>query len=223
MGQIHLTHEQGVNLQQDSAGEKFKMAIDSLPPEGVTLAEIRDLVGQDGLMLLTAFLTTIFMVPISIPGVSTVFGSAILLIGFSRLFGRNLWLPSSIEKRTISTDGLRAGLSRGLIWFHRLERVSRPHRLYWLASGGVTDTLNSCALILGAILLMAPFGLIPLSNTLPALALLFLSIGLLQRDGVCILLGHLANLATIVYFTILIVGGSVAIRETFQYLSDKLS
>lgn len=219
MDYSRLTREQGANLQQDSLGEKLKVVIDSLPPEGVTLAEIRDLVGQDGLMLFTAFLTIIFMVPVSIPGVSTVFGAAILLIGFSRLFGRNLWLPNSIKKRTISTDALRAALNRGLVWIHRLERVSRPHRLHWLISDGLMGTLNNCALILGAILLMAPFGLIPFSNTLPALALLFFAIGLLQRDGICILFGHLANLATIIYFTILIISGGVAIREIFQYFS----
>jgi hypothetical protein len=174
-------------------------------------------------MLFTAFLTLIFMVPVSIPGVSTVFGAAILLIGLSRLFGRNLWLPNAIEKRVISTEALRAALNRSLIWIDRLERVSRPHRLNWLASEGLIGAVNNGALILGAILLMAPFGLIPLSNTFPALALLFLAIGLLQHDGVCILLGHLANLITIIYFTILITTGGVAIRETFQYLSDKLS
>lgn len=223
MDHNHLMHKQETDLQQDSPGEKLKTAIGSLPPEGVTLAEIRDLVGQDGLMLFTAFLTLIFMVPVSIPGVSTVFGAAILLIGFSRLFGQKLWLPSSIKKRIVSTDALRSALNRGLVWFHRLEQVSRPHRLRWLASGGLMGTLNNCALILGAILLMAPFGFIPLSNTFPALALLFFAIGLLQHDGVCILLGHLANLVTIIYFAILIATGSVAIHEAFQYLSGKLS
>ncbi|MGH7961449.1 MAG: exopolysaccharide biosynthesis protein [Candidatus Binatia bacterium] len=213
-----LTPVREAALQADSLGEKLQEVIDRLPPQGVALAEIRDLVGQDGLLLLTAFLTLIFMVPVSIPGVSTVFGAAILLIGISRLFGRHLWLPQSLEKRVVSTDVLRAALKRGLTWFHRLERVSRPHRLKWLTSDGLTGVLNNCALILGALLLMAPFGLIPLSNTLPALALLFLAIGLLQRDGVCILLGHFANLFTIVYFTLLIAGGSVAIHRILQYL-----
>jgi hypothetical protein len=79
-------------------------------------------------------------------------------------------------------------------------------------------TANNCALILGAALLMAPFGLIPFSNTLPGLALLFLAIGLLQSDGLCVLYGHLLNLATIVYFAFLILGGAVAVREAFRHL-----
>lgn len=200
----------------DSLGEKLKVIIGKLPSGGVTLAEIRDLVGQDGLLLLTAFLTLVFMVPVSIPGVSTVFGAAILLIGICRLFGRNLWLPRRIAQRVLPSDKLRDGLNRGSIWVHRLERVSRPHRMKWLTSAGVMDTVNSCALIAGAVLLMAPFGLIPFSNTLPALALLFFAIGLLQRDGLCILLGHLSNVVSVIYFTFLIAGGGAAIREVIQ-------
>jgi hypothetical protein len=214
---------QEAGLRTDSIGEKLRVLIVNLPSSGVTLAEIRDSVGQDGLLLLTVFLTIVFMVPVSIPGVSTVFGAVILLIGISRLLGRNLWLPKRIAKHVFPGDKLRAVLDRGSVWLHRLERVSRPHRLNWLASVGLMDILNNFALIMGAILLMAPFSLIPFSNTLPALALLFLAIGLLQRDGLCILFGHLANLATIIYFAILIVGGSATIYEAIRYIMGKSS
>jgi hypothetical protein len=210
-------------LMTDSLGEKLNVIIGNLPSGGVTLAEIRDLVGQDGLLILTAFLTLVFMVPVSIPGVSTVFGAAILLIGICRLFGRNLWIPKRIAQRVLPSDKLRAGLNQGSAWVHRLERVSRPHRMKWLAAKGAMDTLNNCALIAGAVLLMAPFGLIPFSNTLPAIALLFFAIGLLQRDGLCILLGHLSNIVTVIYFIILIVGGGAAIHELFLHIIGKAS
>jgi hypothetical protein len=159
------------------------------------------------------------MVPVSIPGVSTVFGAAILLIGVSRLFGSNLWLPGSFKRKVVSSEKLRAALDRALVWLRRLERISRPHRLPWLTGGGPVGIVNNLSLILGAALLMAPFGLIPFSNTLPALAILLLALGLLQRDGVCILLGHLANVATIVYFGFLIAGGGVALRELLHRLT----
>jgi hypothetical protein len=50
------------------------------------------------------------------------------------------------------------------------------------------------------------------------LALLFYAAGLIQRDGGAMLLGHLANIATIIYFGILIGGGGVAVRELLQRL-----
>jgi hypothetical protein len=40
----------------------------------------------------------------------------------------------------------------------------------------------------------------------------------LQRDGLCILLGHLANLATIIYFTVIIAGGGAIIHEILRYM-----
>jgi hypothetical protein len=107
-------------------------------------------------------------------------------------------------------------MARGMKWFQRLERVSRPRRMRALAAGGPMGVVNNLALIFGAVLLMMPFGLIPFSNTLPAVALLFFAIGLLQRDGVCILLGHLMNIATVVYFAVLIGGGAVAIQKLVQ-------
>jgi hypothetical protein len=206
------------DLRTDSLGEKLDAMVGNLPPGGVTLATIRDLVGQDGLLVLTVFLTLVFLVPVSIPGVSTVFGATILLIGVCRLLNRNLWLPKRIAERAMPAESLRSALQRGAKWLHSLERVCRPHRLNWLVAMRPARTANNCALILGAALLMAPFGLIPFSNTLPGLALLFLAIGLLQSDGLCVLYGHLLNLATIVYFAFLILGGAVAVREAFRHL-----
>ena len=209
---------QETDVQEGSLADRLRLVMDRLPAGGVTLVEIRDLVGQDGLMLLTAFLTLVFMVPVSIPGVSTVFGGGILLIAISRLFGRSLWLPKPLEKRVVSTEKLRGAFNRGLVLFQRLERVSRTGRVKWLTAGGVIGVVNDLGLVLGAVLLMMPFGLIPLSNTLPAIALLLLAIGLLQRDGVCILLGHVMNVVTMAYFALLIGGGGVILQQLLRRL-----
>ena len=203
---------------QRSPADKLEAAIGALPPGSVTLAQVRDLFGDDGLMLLTAFLTIVFLVPVSVPGMSTVFGAGILLIGISRLFHLKLWLPQRIARRLVATEKLQWALQRGLVWFRRLERVSLPQRMSWAAAEGAVRVINDCALILGAVLLMMPFGLIPFSNTFPAIALLFLAIGILQRDGLCIVLGHVSNLVTILYFALLIGGGGYALISILQRL-----
>jgi hypothetical protein len=196
--------------------QTLRSLVRSLPRTGITLSELIQRVGNDGLLILVTLLTLVFLIPVSIPGVSTVFGAAILLISVSRLFGRNLWIPSKIEHRIIGTRKLRPLLRKALSWLKKLERVSRPNRIQWLVAGGTVAVINNLALILGAVLLMMPFGLIPFSNTFPAVAILFLAIGLLQRDGLCILLGHVSNVVTILYFAVLIGGGGLAIREVFN-------
>ena len=197
-------------------GEQLAVAIDNLPEDQLTLGELLDVFGDEGLLLLTMLLTLVFLIPVSIPGVSTVFGAAILLVGISRLIGRPLWLPAKLKHKALPADRLRPGLTRGMVWVRRLEKVSRPHRLRILVDGRVQNLINNLAFILAALLLMAPFGFIPFSNTLPGLALLFYAVGLIQRDGGAMLLGHLSNIATIIYFSILIGGGGVAAHGLFQ-------
>ncbi len=202
--------------EERTLGDQIKFLITQLPPHTVTLGEILALVGQEGLLLLVAFLTLVFMVPVSIPGVSTVFGAAIFLIGLSRTRGRSLWLPQRVKQRALPSNTLRNTLEKGLTWIPRLEKISRPHRMAWLTHGKSINQIHNAALMLGAVLLMAPFGFIPLSNTLPGIALLCLAVGLIQRDGAAVLLGHLANVATLVYFGVLIGGGGMVIQEILK-------
>jgi len=202
-----------------SLGEQLAAIIDHLPEDKLTLGELLDVFGDEGLLLLTILLTLVFLIPVSIPGVSTVFGAAILLVGISRLIGRPLWLPRKLKDKALPADKLRPGLTRGMVWVQRLEKISRPYRLRVFVEGRAQDLFNNLAFILAALLLMAPFGFVPFSNTLPGLALLFYAVGLIQRDGGAMLLGHLANILTIVYFGILIGGSSVAAHELFQRFS----
>ena len=94
--------------------------------------------------------------------------------------------------------------------------MSRPGRLAALAEGRAVDIFNSLAFIFAALLLMAPFGFVPFSNTFPAVALLFYAIGMIQRDGGAILLGHLATIGTVVYFAVLIGGGGYALHALWR-------
>jgi hypothetical protein len=216
---IHLTAAEEAALETESLGEKIELIIQEMPLEEVSLIEIMAIVGADSLMLLTILLSLVFIVPVSIPGVSTVFGSGIVLIGITRLFDRKPWLPKTIGTRKLSSEKLREGFKRALIWFRRLERISRPHRLPGLTAKGLVTIVNNLSFIFAGLLLMAPFGFIPFSNTIPALALIFLSVGMMQRDGRFILLGYLSNAAAMLYFGILITVGTFSINEFLHFLN----
>lgn len=202
-----------------SLEEKLKSVVKNLPAEHVTLKEIIDIVGNDSLMFLTIFLALVFLVPVSIPGVSTVFGSAILIIGIARLFNKPIWLPKKGGDRKIATVKLAGVIEKALVWFKRLETFSKPYRLAWMTKNSKADMMNKISYILAALLLMVPFGFVPFSNTLPALALILLAVGAIQKDGTLVLLGHVTNLATILYFSILVAGGGAAVFELSKYLT----
>ena len=118
-----------------SLGDQLQSIIAQLPEDHLSLGELLQVFGDEGLLLLTILLTLVFLIPVSIPGVSTVFGAAILLVGVSRLFRRPLWLPGKLRQRPLPASRLRPALTGGLHWVRRLERISTPYRLRVLVDG----------------------------------------------------------------------------------------
>ena len=207
-----MTHELPLPPPALSLGEQLQAIIDQLPDEGVSLGSLVEVIGDEGLLLLTALMVLVFLVPVSIPGVSTVFGAAIVMVGISRLTGRPFWLPRRLRERVLPGARVRNALAAGLQWVQRFERISRPHRLRRLAEQRAWLITGNLAYITAALLLMAPLSFLPFSNTPPAIALLLYAIGFIQRDGGAVLAGHAAQLASLVYFGAVLAGGGAALR-----------
>ncbi|MBC8172232.1 MAG: exopolysaccharide biosynthesis protein [Anaerolineae bacterium] len=193
-----------VEFQDSKAtlSQTLHQVADSLTTETIQVRTLLEKAGEHGLLFFCMLLTVPFLIPVSIPGVSTIFGLVIILIGLGVMLNRVPWLPDFIMRREIKTADLVPALHRGANTFSRLDTLSKP-RLSALTNGTVMNRLNGLALIFGAVLLLFPLGLVPLSNTLPALAILFLAVGSLQRDGILIVLGYLMLIATVVYFAAL--------------------
>jgi hypothetical protein len=181
----------------------------SISGEQITLRQLLELIGEQGLLLFCMILVIPFLLPISIPGVSTVFGLVIILIGIGVTLNRLPWLPRRLMERAVATANLVEAMKKGAETFARLDRVIRP-RLLPLTDGAVINRINGLGLTLGGILLLFPLGLVPFSNTLPGIAVLFLAVGILQRDGLFIIAGHLMNVVTIIYFAALAIGALLA-------------
>jgi hypothetical protein len=174
----------------------------ALTGERVTLQELLVLIGEQGLLLFVMFLMVPFLLPVSIPGVSTVFSVVVVLVGAGIASNRLPWLPQRLLARSVPVDSLLPALDRAVVLMHRIDRVIRP-RLLVLTHGATLNRINGIMLVLGGVLLLFPLGLVPFSNTLPGLAVLLLAAGLLQRDGIFVLLGYLMLALTVCYFAAL--------------------
>jgi len=184
---------------EKSLGETLRDTISAITKERISLRELLELIGEQGLLVFCMFLTIPFLLPVSIPGVSTVFGLVITLIGLGVALNRVPWLPGRLMNRTIERIHLVPALERGAKLFTRLDKLVRP-RLLALTHGATVNRFNGFLLVGCALLLMAPLGLIPFSNTLPAVAILCLAAGMLQRDGIFVLVGYVTMVATLIYF-----------------------
>jgi hypothetical protein len=170
-----------------------------LAGETITLRQLMERVGEQGLLLFCGLLALPFLIPVSIPGISTAFGVVIILIGVGVTLNRVPWLPRRLMERPLTRERLLAALEKGAGAFARMERWIKP-RLPALTDSAAINRLNGLALIASGVLLLVPFGFIPLSNTIPAVAVLCLVLGMAQRDGVFILAGYAALILTVIYF-----------------------
>lgn len=182
----------------------------NLDGEAITLRQLLELVGEQGLLLFCCLLTMPFLFPVSIPGVSTAFGIVIILIGIGVTLNRVPWLPQKLMDRTVAREHLVVVLEKGAKTFDRLEHWVKP-RFNVLTTGSMVNQVNGVALTTSGILLLFPLSFIPFSNTLPALTILFFAFGTLQRDGYLILLGYVSLSITLLYFAglalLLMLGG----------------
>ncbi len=164
----------------------------------VTLRELFAMLGEQGLLVFCGVLAAPFLLPVTVPVMSTVLGIPMLLIGFAVMCSRVPWLPARLLDHRIQSETIRTVLGRVRGWALRFEHLVRP-RLLGLSKGPLINVLNGGLLMLAVGLLMAPLPLVPLANTMPALAILLLCFGMAERDGLVIALGWFATLVSLAY------------------------
>lgn len=164
----------------------------------VTLRELLGLIGEQGLLVFCVILASPFLLPVSLPMTSTALGLPMLLIGIAVTLNRVPWLPERLLSHALPPVKVQHLLARCSHWAERLEHLVRP-RLLGLTGSAAVNAVNGGLLVLSTLLLMAPLPFVPLANTLPAVAIILLCLGMAERDGVLVLAGYFTVLLSTAY------------------------
>jgi hypothetical protein len=159
----------------------------------------------------------IFAVPNVIPtppGTSAILGIPLLLLAAQLAFGQaQPWLPKIIADRSMAREDFAALIGRVAPWIARAERMLKP-RLDFMANASLERIIGGVCLLLSIVLFLP----IPLGNMLPALAVCFFALGILERDGLAVLVG-----AALTVVSLAVISGVVwAIVESALYLIRSL-
>ncbi len=192
---------------------------DSLPEESISVRYLLSEVGEQGILLLCIIMVLPFMTPLAIPGVSTIFGLIIMLIGVGIILNRLPWLPGFVLDRPIPSKSLAAILRKGSGLVQKIERFLRP-RLPFLTHRGTFNRINGIALLWAGFVLILPFPIIPFSNFFPGLAILFLAIGMLTRDGLFVVLGYILTVVATVYLFGIVIAAVLGGAELASMLKE---
>lgn len=165
----------------------------------VTLREVMTTLGARASGLMIIILALPFCSPISIPGLSVPFGAVILVLGTCYVLGRPPWLPRRLLAVELPPKFFRSVLEGASKFIGWIERRLRP-RWPWIT--GSTALMRTHGLLVcgAAFLLLLPLGGIPFTNTLPALAVVIGTLGMMERDGAAVAVAYALLISTLVYF-----------------------
>lgn len=148
--------------------------------EAITLRRLVDGLGDRtygiALIMLAAFNV--------IPFVSMFSGLLVTVVGLQMLLGlKRLYLPKRVLDYPLPALQVRATLESFSNKVTNLERFIRPR--WQFTEAPIVDRINGFVLILLGVVIALP---IPFANLVPALLVIVMAIGLLERDGVIQLL-----------------------------------
>ena len=173
------------------------------PPraDSLTVGALVDKAEESGFGFLIGVLT---LIAIPFVGLSTPFGLVIALLGAQLMIGlRHPWLPARARRRLLTLamlDRVLGLLSRRTRWMTGLSRQR------WKLA--IRPRVIGLGVVLLALGLALPLP-IPGSNLVFLVPLFTYSIGILERDGLWIVLGHLG---TLIDMTLLVVFGATVLR-----------
>jgi len=165
---------------------------------GLTLNQILERTEGRGIFLVMILLCLPFAPFFSIPGSSTLLGTAILWLAARHALGQPAHLPRRIGDRTLKPKTRKAILVGGLKILRFLEKGVRPRGTSWM-TWRAARVVNSLVIVWMGFLLALPLA-IPFTNTLPAYAIIFVAASMMEEDGVMIWMGYAASLGTTIYF-----------------------
>ncbi len=156
------------------------------PEDGLSLREIMDTLDQSAF----GALLIVLAMPVSIPllyGIPQIVSVPMIALAGQMVMGRaEPWLPEKFGERRMSKTALTQISTGGRKWFGWVEKLARP-RLQFLASKPAERVIGLLLCIFCASILLP----LPLTNTVPGIAVAIVGFGLLAKDGLVIIPGLL--------------------------------
>jgi hypothetical protein len=187
--------------RRESVADDLERWLGSDPDER-TLGSLVERVDEKAFALLFLLLLTPTALPLPTGGATHVFEVVTVLLALQLIGGRKeIWLPRRWRGVTLGGERTQRLLWRLARLIRRLERLARP-RMTWLfghrASGVAFGAL---VVVLAVVAFLAP----PFSglDTLPALGVVILSLGVLFEDALVALAGILVGIAGTVLIVVL--------------------
>lgn len=194
-----------MSKRKNILAEKLQILIDQSREGGIYVREILQVLAGRGHAVLLILFSLPFCQPIQIPGFSTPFGLLLAFIGLRIAFGHKAWIPRFILDKKVSAQKFEKIAHFAIKITDKLRFLTKT-RLSWIALNPWLHIAHGLCIALLSLTLALPIP-IPLTNIFIAFPILFFGLGLLEDDGLLILLAYaLTFLCGVLFYWLAITG-----------------
>lgn len=122
--------------------------------------------------------------PLPIAGISAFVAIPLLLVSTQLMLGfRHPWLPRRVLERSFQRQHFEKPLHQAIRYLKKVERIFKPRWPFF--THPIFERCLGLLLVLLAVIIALP---IPFGNMLPAIAVVFICLGMIEKDGLVLAL-----------------------------------
>lgn len=166
------------------------------------------------------FLIFIFALPAALPlpglGVNLIIAMPLVFLTVQQAMGRHtIWIPTWMKSKAINRETFEGIVDKAIPFVEKFEYLVRP-RLGFITQGVFSVLIGIFGLLM-ALSICIP---LPLTNTVPAMGIACMAIGVIMRDGLAVIAGAVFGTAWVfmIFFVIIFFGmeGIDLVKETIK-------
>lgn len=184
----------------DGLLHSLRQCVQRAAGDRLTLGEVLDSVQEASYAFICIVLTLPFLQPVSLGPLAVAGGMVFALLGWQCLSGHHApVLPARVRNAVLTQKNWERLLQTCIRLLGWCARITKPRHCAWV-EGARGHHMLGAILLAGGLLMAVPFFGMPFNNALPALAIFFVSLAQLERDGLMVFVALGWLVATVIYF-----------------------
>ncbi len=200
------------------ASDVLRNVVDNTTADKISFFDLKTALHERGFGLLMVIFSITVALPMP-PGLASLPAIPLLIIAIQMLMGLDSpWLPGWIGNRSIKRTTLATIIEKASPYLKKIERLLKPRLSF--ASSYYGERIVGLFATLFALSIMIP---LPLTNMVPSLGILVMSLGLLSKDGITIIIGIIIGSIGLCITTLVIIMGEKAVSGIINGIGNILN
>ena len=178
-----------------------------------------------GVYLLIITICLPFLLPTPFLGLSTPMGLIMMILAMRHALDLPPRLPRKVGDRALPDAFKKRVLGGSVTMLQRLERWVKPRRDRWLGTRAAVWVNCTLVAVLAFLLCLPLPPFIPFTNSVPAIAIILISLSMMEEDGVLIWTAYAAVMGNVAFFGFLLLSVSKILmywKEIWEMVQSKL-